>query len=81
MLGELALVWRPKTGPKNKLRINMKKLLNPKLNKEEVTVIEDSSSDEKLDVDNGESKGKRPMESERESALTETKLSNIFLEI
>ena len=59
----------------------MKKLLNPKLNKEGVIVIEDSSSDEKLDVDKGDSKGKRPMESERESTLTETKLSDIFLEI
>ena len=43
--------------------------------------IDDSSSDEKLDVDKGDSKGKRPMKSERESALTETKLSDIFLEI
>ena len=59
----------------------MKRLLNPKLNKEGLTMIDDSSSDEKLDVDKGDSKGKRPMESERESALTETKLSNIFLEI
>jgi len=81
MLGELAPVWRPKTRPRNKLRLNMKKLLNPKLNKEGVTVIDDSSSDEKLDVDKGDSKGKMPMESERESALTETKLSGIFLEI
>ena len=81
MLGELAPVWRPKTRPRNKLRLNMKKLLNPKLNKEEVIVIEDSSSDEKLDVDKGDSKGKRPMELERGSALTETKLSDIFLEI
>ena len=73
--------WRPKTRPRNKLRLNMKKLLNPKLNKEGVTVIDDSSSDEKLDVDKGDSKGKRPMRSERESTLTETKLSDIFLEI
>ena len=28
MLGES--IWRPKTRPKNKLRLNMKKLLNPK---------------------------------------------------
>ena len=34
MLGEIAPVWRPKTRPRNKLRLNMKKLLNPKLNKE-----------------------------------------------
>ena len=80
MVGELAPRWRPKTRPRNKLRMNMKKFLNPKLNKG-VIVIDDSSSDEKLDVDKGDSKGKRPMESERESALTETKLSNIFVEI
>ena len=59
----------------------MKKLLNPKLNKEGVTVIDDSSSDEKLDVDKGDSKGKRPMKSKKESSLNETKLSNVFLEI
>jgi len=33
MLGEVATIWRPKTRPKNKLRLNMKKLLNPKLDK------------------------------------------------
>ena len=49
MLGEIAAVWRPKTRPKNKLRLNMKKLLNPKLTKERVTVIEDSYSEDKLD--------------------------------
>ena len=81
MVGELAPGWRPKTRPRNKLRLNMKKLLNPKLNKEGVTVIDDSSSDEKLDVDKGDSKGKRPMKLEKESALTETKLSDVFLEI
>ena len=48
MLGEAGAVWRPKTRSKNKLRLNMKKLLNPKLAKEKVTVIEDSSSQEKL---------------------------------
>ena len=51
MLGEIATVWRPKTRPKNKLRLNMKKLLKPKLAKEKVTVIEDSSSEDKLDDD------------------------------
>jgi len=81
MIGELAPVWRPKTRPRNKLRLNMKKLLNPKLNKEGVTVIEDSSSDEKLDVDKSDSKGKRPMKSKGESALSETKMSDVFLEI
>ena len=81
MVGELAPGWRPKTRPKNKLRLNMKKLLNPKLNKEGITVIDDSSSDEKLDVGKGDSKGKKPMKSEEESSLTETKLSDVFLEI
>ena len=59
----------------------MKKLLNPKLNKEGVTVIDDSSSDEKLDVEKGDSKGKKPMKSEKGYTLTETKLSDVFLEI
>ena len=81
MVGELAPGWRPKTRPKNKVRLNMKKLLNPKLNKEGVTVIDNSSSDEKLEVGKGDNKGKKPMKSEEESSLTETKLSNVFLEI
>ena len=48
MLGEVGTVWRPKTRPKNKLRLIIKKLLNPKLAKEKVTVIKDSTSQEKL---------------------------------
>ena len=44
MLREVGAIWRPKTRPKNKLRLNMKKLLNPKLDEKKVTVIEDSSS-------------------------------------
>ena len=44
MSGKVGAVWRPKTRPKNKLRLNMKKLLNPKLVEKNVTVIEDSSS-------------------------------------
>ena len=44
MIGESN--WRPKTREKNKLRLNMKKILNPKLAKEKITVIEDSSSRE-----------------------------------
>ena len=59
----------------------MKKLLNPKLNKERVTMIDDSSSDEKLNDDKGDRKGKRPMVSERDFVLTDTKLSDIFLEV
>ena len=48
MLGEIGTAWRPKTRPKNKLRLNMNKLLNPKLAKKKITVIEDSSSQEEL---------------------------------
>ena len=59
----------------------MKRLLNPKLNKEGVTVIDESSFDEKLDVGKGVSKGTKPMKSEEESSLTKTKLSDVFLEI
>ena len=49
MLGEIGTAWRPKTRSKNKLRLNMKKLLNPKLAKKKITVIEDSSSQEVLE--------------------------------
>ena len=51
MLGEST--WRPKTRPKNKLRLNMKKLMNPNMAKEKITVIDskDSSSQEKLKED------------------------------
>ena len=44
MLGEVGVVWSPKTRPKSNLRLNMKKLLNPKLVEKKFTVIEDSSS-------------------------------------
>ena len=54
MMGELASGWRPKTRPKNKLRLNMKKLLNPKLNTVEVTVLDDDSSDEKIESSKGD---------------------------
>ena len=49
MLGGVEMRWRPKTRAKSKLRLNMKKILNPKLAKERVTVIEDSSSQEDLE--------------------------------
>ena len=55
----------------------MKKLLNPKLNTEGITIIDTSSLDEKLES----SKGKKPLKIEEESSLTETKLSAMFLEI
>ena len=67
MLGEIVAVWRPKTRPKNKLRLNKKKLLNPNLAKEEVTVIEDSSSEEKLHDSEDGNKGKKPIESKGKS--------------
>ena len=69
MMGELASTCRPKTRPRNKLRLNMKKLLNHRLNTKEVTVLDNDSSDEK------------PLKIVEESSLTETKLSAIFLEL
>ena len=48
MLGEVGVGWRPKTKPKNKLSLNMKKHLNPKLAQEKITILEDSSSQEDL---------------------------------
>ena len=48
MMGESTPAWRPKTRPRNKLSLNMKKLLNPRLNTKEVTVLDDDSADEKL---------------------------------
>ena len=81
MVGELSPGWRPKTRPKNKLRLNMKKLLNPKLNTEGINVMDTSSSDEKLDFGKGDSKGKKPLKIEEEYSLTETKFSVVLLEI
>ena len=81
MLGEIAAIWRPKTRPKNKLRLNMKKVLNPKLAKEKVTVIEDSSSEEKLYDSEDGNKGKKTKESKGKYVMTDTKISDIFLEI
>ena len=52
MLGEVGVDWRPKTRPKNKLRLNMKKLLNPKLAQGKITILEDSSSQEDVEEDN-----------------------------
>ena len=40
--------WRPKTRDKNKLKLNMKRILNPKLNEENITIIEDSSIEEDM---------------------------------
>ena len=49
MLGETKTRWRPKTRAKNKLTLNMKKILNPRIMKEKITVIEDSSSQEDME--------------------------------
>ena len=97
MMGELASTWIPKTRPRNKLRLNMKKLLNPRINTKEITVLDDDSSDEKPKIDKGKSKGKkeavikisvshhtkgkRPLNTVEESSLTETKISAVFLEL
>ena len=85
MSGEVGVVWRPKTRLKNKLKLNMKKLLNPKLAKKIVTIIEDSSSKEELgdsEDDNKEViKGKKPIVSKEKSVFTDTKISDIFMEV
>ena len=74
MLRENGTSWRPKTRPKNKLRLNMKKLLNPKLAKKKITVIEDSSSQEELEDNEDQNekgmKGKKQMVSENKSSFT-----------
>ena len=80
MIAEFAPGWRPKTRSKNKLRLNMKNLLNPKIKTEGITMI-DTCSDEKLESSKGNSKGKKPLNTEEESSLTETKLFAVFLEI
>ena len=51
MMGELAPAWRPKTRPTNKLKLNLKKLLNPRLDSKEVTVLDDVSLEEKPEID------------------------------
>ena len=63
----------------------MKKSLNPKMAKEKITVIDDSSSQEKLDGSEDDSKEvlkhKKPVVSKDRSVFTNTKISNIFMEI
>ena len=63
----------------------MKKLLNPKMAKEKITVIDDSSSQEKLDGSEDDSKevlkGKKLVVSKDRSVFTDTNISNIFMEI
>ena len=90
MVGEFSLGWRPKTRSKNKMRVNMKKLLNPKLNTKQVTALDTSSSDEKIESNKDDykrkskkddCKRKKPLKIVEESSLTETKLSTVFLEL
>ena len=85
MLGEVGAVWRPKTRPKNKLRLNMKKLLNPKLTEKKITVIEYLSSQEKLEDSEDENKkvmkGKKQIVSKDKPVFTHTKISEIFMEV
>ena len=63
----------------------MKKLLNPKLAEKKVTVIEYSSSQEKLgdsEDDNKEViKGKKPIVSKEKPIFTDAKISDIFMEV
>ena len=44
MIGESN--WRPKTRAKSNLRLNMKRILNPRLMKDKIIKIKDSSSQE-----------------------------------
>ena len=79
MLGEIGIGWRPKTRPKNKLRLNMKKLLNPKLASEKITILEDSSSQEDLEEDESlnvrKVKGKKHTSLKVNSSSAEIKIS------
>ena len=65
MLGETK--WRPKTRAKNKLRLNMKMILNPKLRKEKITVIEDSLSQE--DMEEEENLSSQSVHTEKEHSV------------
>ena len=38
--------WRPKIRPKNKLRMNMREILDPKFKRDAITTIEEYSSEE-----------------------------------
>ena len=66
MIGESN--WRPKTRAKNKLRLNMKRILNPRLMKDKITIIEDSSSRENLEED--EDLNSQQVDSKKEDSLT-----------
>ena len=68
MLGGAGMSWRPNTRAKNKLRLSMKKLLNPKLAKEKIIVIEDSSYREDLEED--EDLNSQQVNSKKEDSFT-----------
>ena len=80
MLREIGVGRRPKTRPKNKLRLNMKKLLNPKLAREKITIVEDSSSQEELEEDENlndrKIKGKKQFSLKVNSPSTPIKISD-----
>ena len=63
----------------------MKKILNPKLAQKNITVIEESSSQEDLEENEGlnvkELKGKKQVISEDKLSLTETKISEMLKEV
>ena len=59
--------WRPKTRAKNKLRLSMKKILNPNLAKEKITIIEDSSS--QGDLEEYEGLNSQQVDSKKEYSL------------
>ena len=85
MLGEIGVGWRPKTRPKNKLKLNMKKLLNPKLAQKKITAIEDSSSQEELEEDEvldvKEMKGKKQVTLKDKLVLIEIEISELLKEV
>ena len=60
MPGEEASYFRPKTRSRNKLRLNMKKLLNPRLYTNEVTVLDDVSPEKNPEIKKSSRKGKKP---------------------
>ena len=73
MMGELTPAWRPKTRPRNKLRLSMKKLLNPSLNTKDVTVLDDVSSDDEKPKSDKVSSKKKKEAVVRDSALQPAK--------
>ena len=55
--------WRQRTRPKNKLRMNMKAVLDSKFKKNTITTIEDSSIEEDLQIKNVEYRMAQTLES------------------